>query len=101
MSIVRGQNRAGRSRFGGQQFETTDDPSLPPVASARQLTNLWQARDARYVLRKVKGIRTPLDEREQEAIIAWRRGEAEALTGLDRSVALSILSRWAPPRVMS
>ena len=100
MSIIKGQTRAGRARVGGQQFETGKD-ALPPIASARQLTDRWQARDALYVGRKIHGIRTTLSKREQEAVIAWRRYEAEALTGLDQSVALSILSRWAPPRVMA
>lgn len=99
MSIIRGQSRAGRSRFGGQQFETAGDESLPPVPSARQLARLWAARDARYARRKVKGVLAPLSEREQESVIGWRRREADALAGLDRSVALAILSRWAPPRV--
>lgn len=101
MPVIRGQNRAGRARYGGQQFEPGEDASLPPVASARQLTSLWQARDTLYVMRKANGIRTPLSEDEQGAVIRWRRQEADTLTGLDRSVALSALSRWAPPPVMA
>jgi hypothetical protein len=98
---VSGHSRAGRARFGSEQFTPGEDPSLPPIASARVLTDRWQARDALYERRKVHGVRSPLTEDEQNAVIAWRRAEAETLVGLDRSVALSILSRWAPPRVMA
>lgn len=101
MPVVRGHNRAGRARFGSQQFESGQDESLPPVASARQLINAWAARDARYAHRKVMGIHAPLSDKEQVAVITYRRREADDLPIRDRAVALTKLSQWNAPKVMA
>lgn len=75
---------------------------LPPVASARQLTRLWDERDARYAIRTVGpgAKRHPLTENEKDSIRTFRRMEAEQLEGRDRSVALATLSQWRAPAVM-
>ena len=73
---------------------------LPPVASARQLTDRWAARDAQYASRKIHSIRTPLSLDEQNAVIRWRRAEAEGLPPRDSSVALATLAIWAPPAML-
>lgn len=101
MPVVRGHNRAGRARFGSQQFESGQDHSLPPVASARQLISAWAERDERYARRRVSGVLSPLTDKEQLAIMTWRRGETDGLPIRDRAVALTKLSQWEAPRVMA
>jgi len=58
-----------------------------------ELTKLWTNRDGLYA-RSHAG----MTDAEREAIIAWRRREAERLTdGDDQKAALGKLSIWAPP----
>lgn len=65
---------------------------------ATRLIARWDARDARYAVRKTRGVPQPLSDGEQDAVRAFRRSEALALPVYARETALGALARWVPPR---
>jgi hypothetical protein len=65
--------------------------------TGRALVTLWRARDNRYRERTVRGNPSPLTPNEESSVLAFRRSEAEALTGEERVFALVALSAWTRP----
>jgi hypothetical protein len=61
------------------------------------LLALWSERDARYRLRRVKGILRSLTVTEADAVRAYRRTEVALLSSVERPLAVATLNEWTPP----
>lgn len=67
------------------------------MRTASELESDWLSRDMRYSMRRQFGRLIAIDDREHQAILTFRRLEAQALPGAERIKALTSLSGWIPP----
>ena len=66
--------------------------------TAHELELLWDERQSRYGMRRIAGVFRPLDEKEVNSVIAYRRQECQMLSPKERTVALVALAQWRPPQ---
>ena len=65
--------------------------------TGEELLALWGERDSRLSRRRQHGVSHSLTDVEAEAVVWWRRREAEALEGSERMRALTHLANWQRP----
>jgi hypothetical protein len=66
--------------------------------TSAQLQLKWAQRDSQYANRRVLDGGLALSEDEVVSVVWWRKAEAAALKGLERTKAMTLLSAWVSPR---
>ena len=61
-----------------------------------ELLRLWHTRDELYSNRRIRGVFIPLSDAEEAAVVAYRWGEMDAVSG-DTKQAREALAVWTPP----
>jgi hypothetical protein len=69
------------------------------MSEATDIIHLWDERDQRYAMRRIRGIPAALSEAEISSVREWRMKEANEMSIDQRDIALVELAQWTPPAV--